>query len=310
MYLLTIVNSIRCSPYQIRFTTFFALIFLYNCEQTLLLQPVDAARQLTVLALLENGRELKVRVSATNALAGEIDFRISNGEVWLYQDDTLISYVNEPYQFAGSFDSSDIPLQTSTFLSSDSITLIDGSRYRIEVAAPNFDTLVSNEVEFREVIGEVEIVSITRMETDNALLLGDSIAVTLNRFSDGEIITQRGIKCESFYSRLNFESAIKGIYQLTSNRRVLGRNLPVARYEDNFNHGVLPLDDGCFADTTAPYLISVTHFSEEFLAFAVPFSRQDQTEVTSPYSNNQPLPNNVRNGYGYFMVLDQKVVCR
>jgi hypothetical protein len=310
MHILTMMNAIRCSPHQIRFTTFFALILLYNCEQTITLQPVDAGRQLTVLALLENGKELIVRVSATNALAGEIDFRISNGEVWLYQDDTLISYVNEPYQFAGSFPPSNIPLQTSTFLSSDSITLIDGRRYRIEVAAPDFDTLVSNEVEFREVIGEVEIVSITRMVTDNALLQGDSIAVTLNRFSDGEIITGRGIKCESFYSRGNFESAIKGIYQLSSNRRVLGRNLPVARYEDNFNYGLLPLNGGCFADTTAPYLISITHFPEEFLAFAVTYTRQDQTEVTSPYSGNQPLPNNVRNGYGYFMVLDHKVVCR
>jgi len=271
---------------------------------------VDAARQLTVLALLENGKELKVRVSATNALAGDIDFRISNGEVWLYKDDTLISYINEPYQFSGSFDPINIPLQTITFLSSDSITLIDGSRYHIEVAAPNFDTLVSNEVEFREVIGEVEIISITRMETDNALLQGDSIAVTLNRFSDGEIITQRGIKCESFYERVNFETAIKSIYSLQSSRRVLGRNLPVARYEDNFNYGLLPLNGGCFADTTAPYLISITHFPEEFLAFAVPYTRQDQTEVTSPYSGNQPLPNNVRNGYGYFMVLDHKVVCR
>jgi hypothetical protein len=310
MNLLTIMNAIRCLPCRIRFTAFFALILLYNCEQTLLLQPVDAARQLTVLALLENGKELIVSVSATNALAGEIDFRVSNAEVWLYQDDTLISYINEPYQFAGTFDPSSIPLQISTFLSSDSISLIDGSHYRIDVAAPNFDTLVSNEIEFREVIGEVEIVSITRTITDDALLLADSSAVTLNQFSDGEIISERGIKCESFYSRGNFETTINSIYRLGSRRRVLGRNLPVARYEDNFNYGFLPLNGGCFVDTTAPYLVVVTHYSEEFLAFAVPYSRQDRTQVTSPFSNNQPLPNNVRNGYGYFMVLDHKAVCR
>ena len=243
-------------------------------------------------------------------MVGDIDFRISSGEVWLYEDDTLISYFNEPYQFEGSIDPRDIPLQTSTFVSSDSISLRDGSRYRIKVAAADFDTLTSNEIEFRKVIGQIDIISISRTETEDALLLSDSIIITLSRSSDGEIVTGRGIKCESFYEKLNIDPNIRDIYQIPNRRPILGRNLPAARYEDNFNFGNLPLDDICFADTTAPYLISVRHLSEEFLAFAIPYSRQDRTEVTSPFSDNQPLPNNVQNGYGYFMVLDHKSVCR
>ena len=299
----------RIKDHSLQILWLITLTMLCNsCNDDLIFQDRDIqSNRMAIHAVLRNDRPVVISVSsAVPFLDSEsIDYRVTNAEVRLYQDDLLIQTIVE--QELDSALPRDSPNNASYYISANNISLTDGAEYRIEVEAPGYLTARSESIQFKKLIGERKYASFQMIYDSGQLYSVDTVEFELLTSASGEITLDAFIWYEDTSALADVSSIFSNPFRLSTARRVYGVNLPVGSYSESRPPGLIPSDFIRF-DTVA-YCGYITHRTPHYFAYAEPYTAQDREEIANPNNTGQPLPNNFTDGFGYFTVIDSEFVC-
>ena len=291
--------------YSERFLLWLPILLYVMCscsDEVKIERPNIDSSGLSVLAVLTNNDHLSVTVSKVTEFNGPgIDFNVDNLTIELYEDDSLILTIQEPFNYRLIDES---PASATWYLSPTGFALNDGSNYQLKIFSPDYDTVISEPVPFEAVYSEdfEYINSVTQINQNfrNEVEINYRIDMTAlgssELFNYAPLDTDRGLESYSYTH-----------YQLYRTRygNPEGFDLPPGEYLRRY-----PPSEGQFDPSVSDYrCFRVINLNPHYLKFARALQNQSREDIGGSDEASQPLPNNLRGGYGYFSVVDNQFDC-
>ena len=275
-------------------------------------EKVDGKR-LTILAVIDNGFPVIVLVSSVhNVDEALVNYWVEDATVVLHLDGKPIDTI--PY-YGGRYTEKS-PSDVSIYSSPDSISLVDMGVYHVTINAPGYEQAETEHLTFSKVFADNYNVSYDVFDTLSSQSSTVEIQIAsrfdLLKSALGEVrITE--VEPVEYYYRLDtfprdttYRVSGDNFYPYLLNSGVIfGYDMAVGSYVDRSPRFFAELD----YISLIPRCISVVHYTDTYLKFAEPYTRQERENIGGLGTTVRQLPSNINGGYGYFAIRDRRTAC-
>lgn len=245
----------------------------------------ESISRLTLEGVLISNRPVHLWVGTSKNLGADaISFRSPpNTSVRLFENDTLkINLSDLTAELIQFGDEASMVNTNSVFGTSQEVQLVAGNSYRVEISAPGYPDLITEEMVY-EVHLPLENIRFTvvREAAEDSLLckiIGFDYRIKNNPDRDNHYLI--GYFFDEDRDPIRFASVIE---------------LSDTGLETRYN----PLGDGSAPCTIRAYSSEVVVVDQSWKDF-VDAAEQHDEDIAGLFSNPPPIPHNVTGGYGYF----------
>lgn len=263
--------------------------------------PMIDNNKISVLAVLQNNSRFSLLISRAIPLNNDpLDYRVDNAIPVLYENGLPI----DTLYFDVSGTEQENLIRNGFYITSDTIALIDGSTYHIEIFTPELMDAKSLPVQYTRTLAD----NFTATQTETQVS-GNLVDVDRKFWFEVEVEDQGDYVLSEFTlsqsTNPNADLLRRFPFQFNSNRDIFDSNLPVGTYEGGYS-GII---DTLFNRADDPTCFCMKFQNKDYLDFAEALGAVSRENIGGLDALPNELPSNIVNGFGFFAIIDSQCAC-